>query len=392
MTLRGFLDNDFYQFTMSQYAWRHEPRRTVRYRFRNRTFAVRLGDVLDLDLLKARLDAVTCTGVTREDVNALRSLGQFEDEWLDWLSTIDRLPDVEIGVHDGHLEVSYEGPWPLAIFLETPVLATVSELYQGTFGAHHTEATRRLDAKIDHLARNPHLRFMEFGTRRRHSADWQAHVIERLVAEVPQSVLGDARLFPSLTVAENLGLALERHLETRDMLAAATRLPAVADTEHNVAITVYELIELLGLKAFASKFVSELSTGSRRIVDLGMALAHRPEVLILDEPSSGIAQRETEALGPLLVRIHQELGCSLLVIEHDMPLLLGISDRLLALETGTLIAEGPPDEVINDPSVVASYLDTDESVVYRSGARPRRSRTRRERIRTSETRRDGGEA
>jgi branched-chain amino acid transport system ATP-binding protein len=179
----------------------------------------------------------------------------------------------------------------------------------------------------------------------------------------------DARLFPSLTVAENLGLAFERHLEVRDVLAATLGLPAVQQSEVQIAITVHELIELLGLQAFAHKFVSELSTGSRRIVDLGMALAHRPDVLILDEPSSGIAQRETEALGPLLVRIHEELGCSLLVIEHDMPLLLSISDRLLALETGRLIAEGTPEQVIADPLVVASYLDTDESVISRSGTR-----------------------
>ena len=179
----------------------------------------------------------------------------------------------------------------------------------------------------------------------------------------------DARLFPSLTVAENLALAFERHLDTRDVLAAALGMPAVTVTEVRVARAVHDIIDLLGLGAFTHKFVSELSTGSRRIVDIGMALAHRPDVLILDEPSSGIAQKETEALGPLLVRIHEELGCSLLVIEHDMPLLLSISDRLLALETGRLIAEGRPDDVINDPRVVASYLDTDESVVNRSGAR-----------------------
>ena len=179
----------------------------------------------------------------------------------------------------------------------------------------------------------------------------------------------DARLFPSLTVAENLGLAFERHLEVRDVLAAALGLPAVQQSEVQIAITVHELIDLLGLGAFTHKFVSELSTGSRRIVDLGMALAHRPDVLILDEPSSGIAQRETEALGPLLVRIHEELGCSLLVIEHDMPLLLSISDRFLALETGRLIAEGTPEEVIADPRVVAAYLDTDDSAISRSGSR-----------------------
>jgi ABC-type branched-subunit amino acid transport system ATPase component/predicted MFS family arabinose efflux permease len=178
----------------------------------------------------------------------------------------------------------------------------------------------------------------------------------------------DARLFPSLTVAENIAVALERHLEVRDPVAAALGLPSVADTEVEAAWKVKDLIELLGMEAFRNKFVAELSTGSRRIVDLAMSLAHNPSVLLLDEPSSGIAQRETEALGPLLLRIQREVGCSLLVIEHDMPLITGISDRMIALELGGVIAEGPPAEVVHDPAVVASYLGTDEAAVMRSGA------------------------
>jgi len=177
----------------------------------------------------------------------------------------------------------------------------------------------------------------------------------------------DARLFPSLTVAECIAVALERHLECRDPLASALGLPSVAEAEVEVAWQVHELIELLGLGAFRNKFVSELSTGSRRIVDLAMTIAHQPSVLILDEPSSGIAQRETEALGPLLLRIQQEAGCSLLVIEHDMPLVTSISDSMIALELGRVIATGTPQEVVNHPEVVASYLGAEASVIARSG-------------------------
>jgi ABC-type branched-subunit amino acid transport system ATPase component/ABC-type branched-subunit amino acid transport system permease subunit len=177
----------------------------------------------------------------------------------------------------------------------------------------------------------------------------------------------DARIFPSLTVAENIALSLERHLEVRDHLAAALGLPAVREVEEDVAWTVADLVELMRLGAFRDKFVSELSTGSRRVVDLAMAIAHDPTVLILDEPSSGIAQRETEALGPLLERIRTETGCAMLVIEHDMPLITGISDRLLALELGRVIAQGAPADVIADPQVVASYLGGDVAAVSRSG-------------------------
>jgi len=180
----------------------------------------------------------------------------------------------------------------------------------------------------------------------------------------------DGRLFPALTVAETIAVALETHVEVRDPIAAALNLPAVTDSEADVAERVEELIALMGLDAFRDKFVRELSTGSRRIVDLACVLAHGPSVLLLDEPSSGIAQREAEALGPLLLRIREALGASILVIEHDVTLLTSMSDRIVALDLGEVIATGPPDEVVQDPRVVASYLGTTESVVARSGSRP----------------------
>jgi ABC-type branched-subunit amino acid transport system ATPase component len=178
----------------------------------------------------------------------------------------------------------------------------------------------------------------------------------------------DARIFPSLTVAENIAIGLERHLEVRDHFAALLNLPAVQEMEEDVAFTVDDLIELMNLGAFRDKFVSELSTGSRRIVDLSMAIAHDPSVLILDEPSSGIAQKETEALGPLLKRIQRETGCAMLVIEHDMPLITAVSDEMIALELGAVVVRGTPDEVISNPQVVSSYLGGDIDVINRSGA------------------------
>jgi branched-chain amino acid transport system ATP-binding protein len=178
----------------------------------------------------------------------------------------------------------------------------------------------------------------------------------------------DARIFPSLTVAENIAVALERHLEVRDHLAAALSLPDVADSERHIAWTVADLVELLALGSYRDNLVRELSTGTRRVVDLAMALAYDPKVLLLDEPSSGIAQRETEALGPLMKRIRDEADCALLVIEHDMPLICAVSDRLLALETGRVVAEGTPEEVLSDPQVVASYLGTNDATRNRSGA------------------------
>src|SRR5262249_23599849 len=97
--------------------------------------------------------------------------------------------------------------------------------------------------------------------------------------------------------------------------------------------------------------------------------AHRPSVLLLDEPSSGIAQREAEALGPLLVRIREQTGASLLLVEHDVPLLLSITDRLVAMDLGAVIATGPASDVLHDDRVVSSYLGTHEPAIARSGPR-----------------------
>ncbi|HWG93562.1 MAG TPA: MFS transporter, partial [Mycobacteriales bacterium] len=195
----------------------------------------------------------------------------------------------------------------------------------------------------------------------------------------------DARLFGSLTVAENLAVSLERHLPFRSYVAPAVGLPDSRAVEEDVAWSVADLLELLGLQAFRDKQVRELSTGSRRIVDLGMALAHDPTVLLLDEPSAGIAQKETEALGPLLRRLRDETGCALLVIEHDMPLLSSLCDRLVALEQGAVIAEGRPDDVLTDERVVRSYLGGDPTAVARSGAvtTTTKARGRRTPVRTS---------
>ena len=177
----------------------------------------------------------------------------------------------------------------------------------------------------------------------------------------------DARLFPSLTVNEALAISFERHLRAHDLVSTALSLPWVRRAEKRVRVRVEGLIELMGLGAFRDKFVSELSTGSRRIVDLASIMAHDPVVLLLDEPSSGIAQREAEALGPLLLKIRQETGTTMLVIEHDMPLISSVSDEILALETGAVLTRGPADEVLSDPRLVAAYLGTNEAVVARSG-------------------------
>ncbi|GAC1543082.1 MAG: hypothetical protein NVS3B12_31450 [Acidimicrobiales bacterium] len=177
----------------------------------------------------------------------------------------------------------------------------------------------------------------------------------------------DARLFPSLTVSETIATALDRHVDVRDPLACIFRVGATVDSEAAIRTRVDELLDILGLGRWRDSFIAELSTGTRRMVELACALAHRPSVLLLDEPSSGIAQRETEALAGVLLDIRRELGATLIVIEHDIPMISGIADRLVCLHLGGVIAEGLPREVLHHPAVVASYLGTDEVAIERSG-------------------------
>jgi ABC-type branched-subunit amino acid transport system ATPase component len=177
----------------------------------------------------------------------------------------------------------------------------------------------------------------------------------------------DARLYPGLTVEETLLVAFERKVPVR-VLPALLGLPWARRAEREKRALADELVGLVGLGAYRDKLVSELSTGTRRIVDIATILAQRPRLLLLDEPTSGIAQKESEAFGPLMRRVADELECSVLIIEHDMPLITALSDRIYALEAGRVIAAGSPHEVTTDERVIASYLGTDQAAIRRSGA------------------------
>ncbi|MGH8998474.1 MAG: ATP-binding cassette domain-containing protein [Acidimicrobiia bacterium] len=166
----------------------------------------------------------------------------------------------------------------------------------------------------------------------------------------------EALLFPTLTTRETLAVAFERHLASKEMVAAALHLPASFETEAELDQRVEALIDLIGLGAFRDKLLGELSSGSRRLVELACIIAQDPAVVLLDEPSAGVAQRETEALGPLLRRVQAYTGCSILVIEHDMALITKVSDEVIALELGAVIARGTPTEVLAHPRVIESYL------------------------------------
>ena len=174
----------------------------------------------------------------------------------------------------------------------------------------------------------------------------------------------DAALFPSLTVGETVELALEGRHRARvlgsmigiDRRRAARR--AAAD----------ELVTSLGLGAWRDTPVGELSTGTRRITELACLVALEPTVVLLDEPSSGLAQREVEAMAQVLRDLRDVSGMTVVLIEHDIPMVMAVADRVVAMATGTVMCEGAPLEVRDDPEVIRVYLGDDAVAVARSGA------------------------
>jgi ABC-type branched-subunit amino acid transport system ATPase component/ABC-type branched-subunit amino acid transport system permease subunit len=178
----------------------------------------------------------------------------------------------------------------------------------------------------------------------------------------------DAALFGSLTVTETVQVPLNRSRKV-GIVPALVGAPWAREVERQTREEALRIITRFGLSDWADVRTSELSTGTRRICDLAAQVAARPRLLLLDEPTAGVAQREAEAFGPLLRRIRDELDCAILIVEHDMPLLMNLCDRVYALETGAVIAEGTPEQIRSNPRVIASYLGSDETAIARSDGR-----------------------
>ena len=170
----------------------------------------------------------------------------------------------------------------------------------------------------------------------------------------------DAALFPTMTVTETLMLASSRGGGFVASVAGMRRSDRLARARAD------DVIAAMGLGPYRRSTISELSTGTRRIVEIACMVALEPTLLLLDEPSAGIAQRETEALAELLGAIRRDLGSTMLVIEHDIPLIMGLAHRIIAMESGRTVAVGTPAEVRADPEVIRSYLGGDPVAIERS--------------------------
>ncbi len=186
----------------------------------------------------------------------------------------------------------------------------------------------------------------------------------------------DARLFPGLTVQETVMAAMDRGNRS-GAVGALLGAPWVRRAEREKSERAAEILASFGLADRAASLTGELSTGMRRICDLAATVAASPSLVLLDEPTAGLAQREAEAFAPLVRDLRDRHGCSLLIVEHDMPILMSLCDRIYCLEEGQVIAEGTPEQILANARVIASYLGTNPTAVKRSNGSGKRRRASR---------------
>ena len=163
------------------------------------------------------------------------------------------------------------------------------------------------------------------------------------------------QVFSNMTVVENVMVG--RHSRSKaSILSGALSLPNSRSEETQIYDVSMQMLQLVGLTSRAHEAASSLPFGSQRLLELARALAAEPKLLLLDEPAAGLVGQETEDLGQLIRRVRDSRGVSVLLVEHDMELVMGIADWIYVLDYGKLIAEGTPAEIQANQRVIAAYL------------------------------------
>ena len=167
------------------------------------------------------------------------------------------------------------------------------------------------------------------------------------------------RLFREMSVLENLLVAQHLWLN-RNLLAGVLNTPGFRRAEEQALAHAFYWLELVDLVDCANRLAGELSYGQQRRLEIARAMCTRPQLLCLDEPAAGLNPAETAALGAIIRTLRDTHQLSVLLIEHDMGMVMGISDHIVVLDHGEVIAAGPPAAIRSDPKVIAAYLGADE--------------------------------
>jgi branched-chain amino acid transport system ATP-binding protein len=166
-------------------------------------------------------------------------------------------------------------------------------------------------------------------------------------------------LFSDMTVIENVMVG--RYPKTKaGFVSSGLRLPGVKKEERHVLNKSLEILNYIGLASRMNELSSSLPLGEQRILEIGRALATEPRLLLLDEPAAGLNIKETRSLGEMITRLRDDNDITILLVEHDMDLVMRISDRITVLNFGEVIADGTPLEVQKNHAVIEAYLGTDE--------------------------------
>ena len=176
----------------------------------------------------------------------------------------------------------------------------------------------------------------------------------------------DCLLYPELSVQDVLMLCEDAKREV-GVLSTTLQMPWARRSEQKKRAAVEQVIGAFGLERFRDHRTAELSTGTRRVVDLASIVLADPRLLLLDEPTAGIAQREAEAFIPLLRRLHQVADTTIVLVEHDVPLVFELCSSVVVMELGQVVASGPPDVVRADPKALVAYLGASDEALLASG-------------------------
>lgn len=163
------------------------------------------------------------------------------------------------------------------------------------------------------------------------------------------------RLFKQMSVVENLLVAQHHHMNT-SMLAGLLKTPGFRRSEKEALDHAAQWLERTGLKEFANRTAGTLAYGQQRRLEIARCMVTRPTLLMLDEPAAGLNPRETADLQTLIAELRSEHGLTILLIEHDMKLVMGISDHVVVINQGCPLADGTPDAVCRNPDVIKAYL------------------------------------